>query len=50
MLNSRIDEIYPEHARSLKLANLAPDKFPKMKKILESIKGSIEKKKDIRVK
>ena len=45
MLNSRIDEIYPEHARVLKLANLVPDKFPKIKNIQETIKGSLEKKK-----
>ena len=42
MLNSKIDEIYPEHAKALKIANLVPDKFPKMKKILEQITLSNE--------
>ena len=45
MLNSKIDEIYPEHAKALKIANLITDKFPKMKKILEQITFSNEKEK-----
>ena len=44
MLNSKVDEIYPEHAKALKIANLITDKFPKMKKILERITISDEKK------
>lgn len=44
MLNSRVYKIYPEHAKALQIANLVPDKFPKMKKILEVITISNEKK------
>ena len=45
-VNSRIDNIYTEHTRALKLVNLVPNKFPKMKNILDTNNISKEKKKE----
>ena len=43
MLNQKVDEIYPEHAKAMNLANLVPKReFPKMKSIKMMIEKSIE--------
>ena len=34
-LNSTIDSLYPNHAKALQIAELAPSSFPTMKEILE---------------
>ena len=43
-LNARLDTLYPEHAKALEHAELAPLKFPKMKKVLEDLAGKEMKK------
>ena len=44
MLNTKIDELYPEHDMALKKAELAPDVFPKMKSIKEKLESTTRKK------
>ena len=44
-MNSRINELYPLHAAALKLADLAPELFPKMKEIVARLEIN-EKEKD----
>ena len=46
MLNSRVDEIYPEHTNALKIADLIPKEFPKMNKIKKMTEDSKTKKKE----
>ena len=44
-MNSRIYDLYPLHAAALKIANLAPELFPKMKEIVARLEIN-EKEKD----
>ena len=44
-MNSRLDELYPEHAKALKHAKLAPDIFPKMKEVPADLNVKEEEKK-----
>ena len=47
MINQKVDEIYPEHAKAMNLANLVPKReFPRMKSIKMMIKKSNEMKSD----
>ena len=41
IVNTQIDELYPDHAKALKVAGLSPTKFPSLKEIL--IKNNIDK-------
>lgn len=44
LLKSRVEEIYPEHIRALKLANHVPNQFLNMNKIELMIENSNNKK------
>ena len=43
-LNSKLDKLYPDHAKALRTANLAPSSFPTMKEIIEETECENEKK------
>ena len=43
-LNLKLDKLYPDHAKALRTANLAPSSFPTMKEIIEKTECENEKK------